>query len=89
MVSRRTNIPYIEKFRFCGTFRLFCDNVFVFDFRKVVVMRLSKGASLAGIIAITENLFSMPSVDSVSILTVRIVSVLALLYFCDSFFNSK
>ena len=52
-------------------------------------MRLSKGASFAGIIAITENLLSMPSVDSVSILTVRIVSVLALLYFCDSFFNSK
>ena len=82
-------MPNIKKFRFCGTFRLFCDNVFIFNFRKVVVMRLSKGASLAGIIAITENLFSMPSVDSVSILTVRIVAVLALLYFCDSFFNSK
>lgn len=52
-------------------------------------MRLSKGASLAGIIAITENLFSMPSIDSISVLTVRIVAVLALLYFCDSFFNSK
>ena len=52
-------------------------------------MRLSKGASFAGIIAITESLFSMPSPDSVSIVVARIVTILALLYFCDSFFNSK
>ena len=52
-------------------------------------MRLSKGASLAGIIAITENLFSMPAIESVDVFVVKTIGISILVFFCNQFFNSK
>ena len=52
-------------------------------------MRLSKGSSFAGIIAITEHLFSMPGMESVDVLVAKAIGISILVFFCNQFFNSK